>query len=172
MGTLRKGKCYRPLKRPYTRTSKFKTKSYISTVPSIKVTRFNMGDLTKKFGYVVKLVSKDNAQIRHNAIESARQVVNRHLHENLGTNRYYLTIDIYPHHILRENKMLGGAHADRLQTGMAHSFGRVIGAAAQVKNGKSIMTAHVDNIDVARDSLKKAIPRLPVRCKIEINKTS
>src|SRR3989344_1611240 len=161
---LRKGHCYTPMERPYTRTSKFKSKSYISTVPAKKITKFNMGNQDRKFKYTVKLISKDNIQLRQNCIESARQVVNRDLNEQLGPNGYYLTINVYPHHILRENKMLGGAHADRLQTGMAHSFGKVINCAAQVKVGKEIMVAKVDDAFKAKESLKKAIARIPARC--------
>ncbi len=164
---LRKGKCYRTVKRPYTRTSKYKKKSYISTIPPKKLVTFCMGNTKKNYKYTIRLISKSDVQIRQNAIESARQVVNRHLDVHLGQD-YSLTVDIYPHHILRENKMIGGAHADRLQSGMAHSFGRVVGAAAQVMEGKSILTARADDINVVKEAFRKSIPRLPVKCKINI----
>ena len=76
---LRKGCCYRKLERPYTRKSKFKSKNYVKAIPNHNIQRFEMGDRNKKFSYKVKLVSKSTLQLRHNAIESARMVVNRQL---------------------------------------------------------------------------------------------
>ncbi len=167
---LRKGCCYRRLEIPYTRKSKYKNKNYIRTVPSHKISRFEMGDKTKKYQYTVRLVSKSTFQLRHNAIESARMVVNRRMEELLGTN-YFLRINVYPHHALRENKMIGGAHADRLQSGMAHSFGKVVGMAAQIKKGREIFTAYVnkEGIEFAKEALKTAAPRMPGNFMIDIN---
>lgn len=166
---LRKGCCYRKLEKPYTRKSKYKAKGYIKAFPNHKISRFEMGDKDKTYEYTVKLVSKGTLQIRHNSIESARMVVNRRLQEGLGTN-YFLRINVFPHHALRENRMLGGAHADRLQSGMAHSFGKVIGSAAQIKKGKEIFTAYVykAGLDLAKEALKTANPRLPGQCSIVI----
>ena len=166
---LRKAQCYRRVERAYTRKSKFKSKGYIKAFPPHKISRFEMGDRKKEFPFKLKLVSKDTLQIRHNAIESARMVINKELETKLGTN-YYLTVNIFPHHALRENRMLGGAHADRLQSGMAHSFGKVIGSAAQVKKGKILFTAFVnkEGIDVAKNALNSANPRLPGRCLVAV----
>jgi len=169
MATLRKGKCYTETTRAYTRKSKFKKKGYIKAVPTNKLLRYEMGDPKKQFPCKVKLVSKQDIQLRHNSIESARLVVNRMIQDKLGNN-YFLQINVFPHHILRENKMLSGAHADRLQTGMAHSFGKAVGLAAQVKKGKTIFTANVnkEHIDLVRQALHKACPRLPGQYTIEI----
>ena len=65
----------------------------------------------------------------------------------MGRN-YHLQIRIYPHHVLRENKMLTGAGADRMQTGMQRAFGKAIGSAAQVKIGQAIFTVQVDDKDI------------------------
>ena len=172
MATLRKGKCYRNLVRPYTRKSKVKSKSYIKTIPASRIVRYEMGDPKKRFKYEINLVSKESAQIRHNAIESARQVTNRRLQLKLGNTGYFFQIKAYPHHILRENKMLSGAHADRLQTGMSHAFGRSVGLASQVKKGKKIFTVRVDDngLGVGKEAMKLAIPRFPVKCLIEVKK--
>lgn len=166
---LRKGCCYRRLEIPYTRKSKYKGKNYIRSVPNHKISRFEMGEKRKNYDYKVKLVSKGTLQLRHNSIESARMVVNRRLQDCLGTN-YFFQINVFPHHALRENKMIGGAHADRLQSGMAHSFGKAVGCAAQVKRGKTIFTAHVlkDGVDLAKEAMKTANPRMPGNYIIEI----
>ncbi len=173
MAGLRKGCCYRKLEHPYTRKSKYKSKNYVRAIPNHKISRFEMGEKNKPYTFRVKLISKGSLQLRQNAIEAARMVINRRLQENLGTN-YFLRINVFPHHGLRENKMLGGAHADRLQTGMAHSFGKVVNTAAQVRRGKEIFTAYVfkEGIDQARDALLAANPRMPGKYGIEIETLS
>ena len=172
MGTLRKGKCYKKLVRAYTRKSKVKSKSYIKTLPANRIVRYEMGDPKKKFKYEINLISKEKAQIRHNAIESARQITNRRLQLKIGIANYFFQIKAYPHHILRENRMLSGAHADRLQTGMSHAFGKSMGLAAQIKKGKKILTLKVDyaGLEAGKEALKLSIPRFPVKCLIEVKK--
>ncbi len=174
MAGLRKGHCYTKIKRPYTRRSKFKKKGYIKAIPTVKVVRYEMGNPKKTYDSKVVLVSKQDIQIRHNAIESARQIINRNLHEKVGPTNYHFQVNMVPHHILRENKMLGGAHADRLQTGMGQSFGKAVGLAAQVKTGKVMFTVQVnkDHIEIARLALSKANPRLPGKSRVEIIKNT
>ena len=174
MAGLRKGHCYTNMERPYTRRSKYKKKGFIKAIPTVKVVRYEMGDSKKTYDSKVLLVSKQDIQIRHNSIESARQIINRNLNEKIGPTNYYFQVNMVPHHVLRENKMLGGAHADRLQTGMAHSFGKAVGLAAQVKIGKTMFTVLVnkDNVEIARSALSKANPRLPGKSRVEIIKNT
>jgi len=172
MANLRKGHCYTKLTRPFTRKSKFKKKGYIKTIPPHRIAKFDSGDLTREFERKIVLQAKTSYQIRHNAMESARQMVNRHLVKKFGAKGYRLKVNIYPHQILRENKMLSGARADRLQTGMAHAFGKSVGVAAVVKKGTTIFTVSVDNphADFALEVLKKSIPRLPGKLRAVIVK--
>jgi len=163
MAGLRKGVSYRRIERPYTRKSKFKHRSYVKAVPNSKVVRFDMGDIKKTYNFRVDLIAKDALQIRHNAIESARQIINRHLNIKLGNN-YFFKVRMYPHHVLRENKMLTGAGADRMQTGMQLAFGRPVGIAAQVLPGKQIFSVKVmtrADVESAKYALRKARSRLP-----------
>lgn len=174
MAKLRKGSCYRKITRAYTRKSKFKKKDFIKAVPKPKIVRYSSGDISKKYDYEINLVSKDAIQIRHNAIESARLVVSRKLNKKLGNLNYYFRVMIYPHQILRENRMLTGAGADRMQTGMQKAFGKVMGIAAQVKKDQPIFTAYVnkENLEITKNALKLAPPRLPCRCSIKIKELS
>ena len=168
---LRKGHCYTTVKRAYTRKSKFKMKGYIKAIPQSKISRYDMGDLKKTFPYRVSLVTKGPVQVRHNALESGRLAVNRRLTVNLGNN-FFFKIRVYPHHVLRENKMITGAGADRMQTGMQHAFGRAIGIAAQLKKGQTIYSVDVEEsaLQAAKEALHRAIPRLPGKYSIEIAK--
>ena len=153
--------------RPYTRKSAKKAKSYIKAVPAQKVVKLQMGDINGyehgKFSTTINLVSVEQVQLRDNAIEAARQSIHKDL-ETALPGQYYFAVRVYPHHILRENKMLTGAGADRMQTGMAHSYGQTMGRAAFVKDGKEIFLIGVTSekarqITVA--ALKKVKPKLP-----------
>ena len=63
---LRKGHCYTYMKRAYTRRSRRSKKNYIKTIPPLKLTKYDMGDLKKKFEFNVSLVVNKDIQIRQN----------------------------------------------------------------------------------------------------------
>ncbi len=161
-----KAKNYREVKgQPYTR------KEYIRGSPPPKITKFTMGDTKTTFPIHATLIAGEEAQIRHNALEAARVASNRVLSAKLG-NAYVLRIVPYPHTILRENKMIFGAHADRLSQGMRGAFGKPIGAAARVKIGQSIIEVGVNEtaVEVAKEALKLGKDKLPIPCRIVIEK--
>lgn len=163
MAKLRKFAAYRNLERPYTRKSKFKQKSFVRATPPINVVRFDMGNPKKKFPFTLELKSKSALQIRHNALESARQSSNKILEAALGKTLYHMKIMVYPHHILRENPLASGAGADRMSTGMKMSFGKSIGAAARIREGQTIVRLRVDkpSLKLARAALKRFSNKLP-----------
>jgi len=147
-------------------------KEYIRGSPQPKITKFTMGDPTGSFKYQAFLIAQKEAQIRHNALEAARVATNRLLAEKLG-NSYLLQVLPYPHVVLRENKMIFGAHADRLQDGMRRAFGKPIGTAARVKVDQPVIMINVneDGLEVAKESLKRGGAKLPIPCRIIIEKT-
>ena len=169
MATLRRGHCSSPVKRAYTRKSKYRKKNFIRAVPTNKVIRYDMGELTKRFKCKVELQVKEPIQIRHNALESCRQIINRNLIRHIGSE-YYLKLNVYPHQVIRENKMLTGAGADRMQTGMQRAFGSPTGVAARLRKKQTVFSVKVDkeNIDHAKAALKKAMPRMPGQFSINI----
>ena len=171
MVTLRRAKCYRRIKRPYTRKSKFKKQSFVKSIPQLKIIRFTMGDQRKIRAYKISLISLQDIQLRQNCLESSRVLVNKHLHDTLGLN-YFFRILIYPHHVLRENRMLTGAGSDRMQRGMQKAFGSPVGIASQVKKGQKIFEINVDEKDVttARNILRKARARLSGRYSVIVEK--
>ena len=157
---------YRTVKgQPYTR------KKFVRGFPPSKITKFTMGDTKSKFEYEARLIAQKKAQIRHNALEAARIATNRHLGEKLAEN-YCLRILPYPHNILRENKMIFGAHADRLQSGMKRSFGKPIGTAARVKSKQAVIVVSVneDGVEAAKEALKRGSAKLPIPCRITVEK--
>lgn len=170
MAKIRKFVSYRRIERPYTRTSKYKEKSYVRISPNIKVIGFELGNLKKSFGYTLKLISKDDLQIRDNALESAKQTSNKLLETTLGLTAYHLKLKPYPYHVLRENPLASGAGADRFSTGMQRAFGKPLGNAAQVMKGDTIFNISVDksNIEVAKTALTRASKKLPCSCTIQV----
>jgi large subunit ribosomal protein L10e len=143
---------YRPVKgQAYTR------KKYAKGFPPPKIVKFTMGDTKATFDIEGRLIALKRAQIRHSALEAARVATNRVLMDKL-INDYYMVVHPYPHMILRENKMIFGAHADRLQQGMRRSFGKAIGTAARIEPDQPIITVRVKAaaMETAKESLKRA----------------
>jgi large subunit ribosomal protein L10e len=60
--------------------------------------------------------------------------------------------------LLRENKMIATAGADRLQEGMRRAFGKATGLAARIRPGQVIYEAYVteENLGLAKEALKVA----------------
>jgi large subunit ribosomal protein L10e len=168
MARIRKFVAYRRLERPYTRVSKYRNKNFVRAKPPIKLIRFNMGDQKKEFEFSLKLNSKKDLQIRHNALESARVASNKVLETKVGKSNYYMIVKVYPHHILRENPLASGAGADRMSTGMQKAFGKPIGKAARIKAGQTIIEVKVNktHLVIARQALKAAYSKLPCSCSI------
>ncbi len=176
--SIKKASAWRNVKRPYTRRSKSRAKSFIKTVPPLKIQKFVMGDSQRfnndSFEYVLKVVSQGTLQVRDNALEASRRLINREFEKIMGKGNFYFAINVYPHHVLRENKMLTGAGADRLQTGMQLSFGKVVGNAIQVKKGTTFFTIAFNgkqNLNVAMSSIKKIKPKLPCHVSVIIKKS-
>jgi large subunit ribosomal protein L10e len=68
---------------------------------------------------------------------------------------YHLRINLHPFHVLRINKMLSTAGADRLQTGMRHAFGKPYGTVARARSGTCVLECRTP-----RDGLKHAVEAL------------
>ncbi|MBU0893965.1 MAG: 50S ribosomal protein L16 [Nanoarchaeota archaeon] len=173
MASLRKANAYSKKKVvPYTRISKKKNKSFIKTVPQQKIVKFSMGkeDLftNGKLPYNLTLISTEKVQLRHNALEACRQYINKKLDKELS-GQYLFRVIPFPHHIQRENKMLTGAGADRMQTGMQLAFGKAMGKAAILKSESKIFFVAVPNpkaVSFARKTLKQIKSKLPCKTKV------
>ncbi|MGM5481505.1 MAG: 50S ribosomal protein L16 [Nanobdellota archaeon] len=154
---------WRRLERPYTRKSKYRSKAFVRAVPTNKIVKYEMGNLSKEFPYVVRLHSSSDIQIRHNALESARKTANRALDLGIGRTSYKFKFRVYPHHILRNNPLASGAGADRMSTGMQMSFGKPVGVAAQLREGQPIMEVHCNKrgIPAAKKALSRARKKFP-----------
>ncbi|MFP3157142.1 MAG: 50S ribosomal protein L16 [Caldivirga sp.] len=169
---LRPARCYRRIERPYTRLE------YIHGAPYVQIPRFEMGATKAKdrerFDSVAILRVLEDGQIRVNALEAARQMAYKYLSKVLTDQNFYLKIVKYPHHVIRENKMLAMAGADRLQEGMRLAFGVPTGRAVQIEAGDVLMIVEVEgkNIAHAKEALNRARSKLPLPCRIELARKS
>ncbi|RLF16137.1 MAG: 50S ribosomal protein L16 [Thermoprotei archaeon] len=166
---LRPGRCYRRIKGPpYTRLE------YISSIPPVNIAKFEDGNPHGNFDTTLHLVVLEDGQIRSNALEAARVMAVRYLSTEVGSQNYFFKLRVYPHHILRENKMIAGAGADRLQDGMRLAFGTPIGRAARVRRGQEVITikTYSQFVDKAKEALRRAASKLPMPCRIIVLKES
>lgn len=92
------------------------------------------------FPYVAHLVSDEKEQLSSEALEAARIAANRYLTKFCGKDNFHMRIRCHPFQVLRINKMLSCAGADRLQTGMRHAYGKPAGVAARVAIGQPIIS--------------------------------
>src|SRR6266705_2068825 len=157
-----KGVNYRvPRGMPYVR------REYISGKPQLKIARFSSGRPRLDYDYKLELIVTENIQIRHNSLEAARLAANKTM-ATAGEASFFSAVRVYPHAILRENKMIATAGADRLQEGMRRAFGKSTGLAARVQDGQSILIVYVpeDGIETAKKALEVAGTKMPMKTRI------
>ncbi|MXX21173.1 MAG: 50S ribosomal protein L16 [Cenarchaeum sp. SB0665_bin_23] len=140
----------------------FTRKEYIKGKPQPKIAKFH-GGKRGDYEYSVQLLINEKVQIRHMAIEACRLTANKALEKTTGESAYFSRLRIYPHNLLRENKMIATAGADRLQEGMRRAWGKAVSLAARVKQGQIIMEMYVNeqHIEPAKKALKNACVKLP-----------
>ncbi|MFH1329020.1 MAG: 50S ribosomal protein L16 [Candidatus Bathyarchaeota archaeon] len=164
-GLTMKGSNYRVGRgQPYVR------KKFIHGQPVSKIAKFTIGNTKATFTHRVLLLPLKKVQIRHNALESTRVAVNKVLFDRLGENGYVLKIRVFPHIVLRENKMMAFAGADRLQEGMRRSFGKPAGLAARVNLHQPIVEVGVNEngLEAAKEAFRRGTSKLPTTCMVEI----
>ncbi len=146
-------------------------REYMGGVPANRITQFEHG---VKADYPVRMTLRavEQCQIRHIALEAARISANRLLAKNIGNTGYHMKIRVYPHNVLRENKIATGAGADRISEGMRAAFGKPIGTAARIKPGQGLITLETtaNHIATARQALKRAAIKFPTPCYIDVEK--
>ena len=148
---------------PYTR------KKYIKGKPQIKIAKFE-GGKAGDYDYRVELLINEKMQIRHMAIESTRLAANKVVEKVAGETGFYSKLRIYPHVLLRENKMIAAAGADRISEGMRKAWGKAVSLGARVRQGQCIMELYVDapHLEAAKKALKGACVKLPSTPRIKV----
>ena len=107
----RPARCYR-----YCKNKPYPKSRYCRGVPDAKIRIYDMG--AKKtpvmnFPLCVHLLSDEYEQISSEALEAARICANKYMVKFCGKDQFHLRIRLHPFHVLRINKMLSCAGADR-----------------------------------------------------------
>lgn len=141
---IRPAKTCRTLEKvPWARYSKKKPrKSFVKAMPHLSLLVYEMGNMKQHFDYTYDLIADQDVQLRDNSLESARQAANKYLEKTI-LGLFFFKVRVYPHNVIRENKMIAGAGADRLQKGMRQAYGRSTDRAARIKKGQVVFTVNV-----------------------------
>ncbi|GAB6022888.1 60S ribosomal protein L10 [Chamberlinius hualienensis] len=111
--------------------------------------------------------------VRINRIQNQDSVeVFLYLVKHCGKDSFHIRMRLHPFHVIRINKMLSCAGADRLQTGMRGAFGKPQGTVARVHIGQPIMSVRAKEQHKAQviEALRRAKFKFPGRQKIFVSK--
>lgn len=166
----RPARCYRQIKnKPYPKSR------FCRGVPEPKIRIYDVG--MKKydvdaFPLCVHLASWEKENVGSEALEAARIAANKYLTKYAGKEAFHIRIRVHPYHVLRINKMLSCAGADRLQTGMRGAFGKPQGLCARVGIGQILMSVRCKDVhqDVACEALRRAKFKFAGRQKIVVSR--
>jgi len=166
----RPARCYR-----YCKNKPYPKSRFCRGVPDPKVRIFDLGRKKARvdeFPLCVHMLSLEWEQISSEALEAARICANKYLVKTCGKDSFHVRIRVHPFHVLRINKMLSCAGADRLQTGMRGAYGKPLGTVARVNIGQVLMSVrakenHKDNVI---EALRRAKFKFPGRQKVVVSR--
>uniref|UniRef100_A0A8C5LQ96 Ribosomal protein L10e/L16 domain-containing protein n=1 Tax=Leptobrachium leishanense TaxID=445787 RepID=A0A8C5LQ96_9ANUR len=167
----RPARCYR-----YCKNKPYPKSRFCRGVPDAKIRIFDLGRKKAKvdeFPLCGHMVSDEYEQLSSEALEAARICANKYMVKSCGKDGFHIRVRLHPFHVIRINKMLSCAGADRLQTGMRGAFGKPQGTVARVHIGQVIMSIRTKtgNKEHVVEALRRAKFKFPGRQKINMSKT-
>merc|ERR1712130_928016 len=166
----RPARCYRYCKnKPYIKSR------YCRGVPDGKLRIYDLGNKKASidsFPNCIHLCSLEKEQISSEALEASRIACNKYIVKMAGKDSFHMRIRVHPYHVLRINKMLSCAGADRLQTGMCGAFGKPQGLVARVRIGQILLSVRCreQHEAAALEALRRSQYKFPGRQKIVVSK--
>jgi len=159
----RPARCYR-----YCKNKPYPKSRFCRGVPDPKIRIFDLGRKkagVDEFPLCIHLISDEFEQLSSEALEAARICANKYLVKMCGKDAFHLRVRAHPYHVIRINKMLSCAGADRLQTGMRGAYGKPQGTVARVQIGQVIMSLRVKDQHRAPviEALRRAKYKYPGR---------
>ena len=144
-------------------------------MPDPKIRIYDLGRKkasVDEFPFCVHLVCDEHQQITSEALEAARICANKNMVKVTGKDSFHLRVRCHPYHVIRINKMLSCAGADRLQTGMRGAYGKPYGLVARVNIGQVILSIRTKdaNRPVAIEALRRSRYKFAGRQKIIVSK--
>jgi len=165
----RPARCYR-----YCKNKPYPKSRFCRGVPDPKIQIYDVGRKdapTEDFPLCVHLVSGEYEQLSSEALEAGRIVVNKCMTKFAGKDAFHLKVRAHPFHVLRINKMLSCAGADRLQTGMRQAYGKPTGTVARVNIGQIIFSVRAKEVHEKQviEALRRAKYKFPGRQNIIVS---
>jgi large subunit ribosomal protein L10e len=166
----RPARCYR-----YCKNKPYPKSRYCRGVPDAKIRIYDLGRKragVDEFPLCVHLISNEYEQLSSEALEAARICANKYITKMSGKDSFHMRIRVHPYHVIRINKMLSCAGADRLQTGMRGAFGKPNGVVARVDIGQILLSVRTkdSNKAVVIEGLRRCKYKFPGQQKIVISK--
>ncbi|XP_071105879.1 large ribosomal subunit protein uL16-like [Haliotis cracherodii] len=166
----RPARCYR-----YCKNKPYPKSRFCRGVPDPKIRIFDLGRKKARvdeFPLCIHLISDEYEQLSSEALEAGRICANKYLVKVCGKDSFHLRVRLHPFHVIRINKMLSCAGADRLQTGMRGAWGKPQGTVARVNIGQPIMSvrSREQNESAVIEALRRAKFKYPGRQKIVLSK--
>ena len=166
----RPARCYR-----YCKNKPYPKSRFNRGVPDSKLSIYDIGRKRANvldFPLCVHLVSNEREQISAEALEAARITANRYMIKHAGKDNFHMRIRIHPFHVVRINKMLSCAGADRLQSGMRASYGKSYGRVGRVDFGDIILSVRTKEAfsAVAIEALRRSKHKFAGKQSIKISK--
>ncbi|KAM9584582.1 LOW QUALITY PROTEIN: large ribosomal subunit protein uL16 [Morphnus guianensis] len=151
----RPARCYR-----YCKNKPYPKSRFCRGVPDPKIRIFDLGRKKAKvdeFPLCGHMVSDEYEQLSSEALEAARICANKYMVKSCGKDGFHIRVRLHPFHVIRINKMLSCAGADRLQTGMRGAFGKPQGTVARVHIGQVITppSSSLPGVGLARDTPRR-----------------
>ncbi|KAH8308627.1 hypothetical protein KR044_009063, partial [Drosophila immigrans] len=155
----------------YCKNKPYPKSRFCRGVPDPKIRIFDLGRKkasVEDFPLCVHLVSDEYEQLSSEALEAGRICCNKYLVKFCGKDQFHIRMRLHPFHVIRINKMLSCAGADRLQTGMRGAFGKPQGTVARVRIGQPIMSVRSSDRYKAQviEALRRAKFKFPGRQKV------
>ena len=166
----RPSRCYR-----YQKNKPYPKSRFNRGVPDPKLRFYDNGKKKANWDVYpccVHLVSKEKEQITSEALEAARIAAKKQMDVRAGKEAYHFRVRVHPWHVVRINKMLSCAGADRLQTGMRHAYGKALCKSARVNIGSILISIRTkrENVAHAQEALRRAKFKFPGRQKVFVSR--
>eukprot|EP00013_Stygamoeba_regulata_P022225 CAMPEP_0177645972 /NCGR_PEP_ID=MMETSP0447-20121125/9530_1 /TAXON_ID=0 /ORGANISM="Stygamoeba regulata, Strain BSH-02190019" /LENGTH=218 /DNA_ID=CAMNT_0019148483 /DNA_START=21 /DNA_END=677 /DNA_ORIENTATION=- len=166
----RPARCYR-----YCKNKPYPKSRFCRGVPDSKIRIFDLGRKKASvddFPYCVHMLCMEHEQLSSEALEAGRICANKYIVKTCGKESFHMRVRVHPWHVLRINKMLSCAGADRLQTGMRGAFGKPYGTVARCNIGQIVFSVrckeqHVKNVC---EGLRRAKHKFPGFFKVAVSK--
>jgi len=166
----RPARCYR-----YCKNKPYPKSRFCRGVPDPKIRIYDLGRkkaAVDEFPLCVHLISDEYQQISSESLEAGRICANKYITKVSGKDSFHMRVRVHPFHVIRINKMLSCAGADRLQTGMRGAFGKPQGTVARVNIGQIIFSVRSKDVNkaVVIEALRRCKYKFAGRQKIIVSK--